>query len=282
MTDTQHKKILYIDLTNREAEVKTLTDLYKYVGGVSTGLPLLLEKIDRDPIVFSTGPLNGFFPFASKTSVVFHSSGVVEDLYLGGSLSTRLKFAGIDSIVLFGKSDEPILLDILNEEVTFRNPESDPISGLGLPGKKSEFKPVRRKFFLDDYFLTPESFLDDKLLQKNIFGLVVTGTKTFEIQNSQKYEELYYKILGRCNELSVEKSTHPSCAGCPMGCAKSRTGEIGGNLLLHSLVACAYAESIYSNIGVIFSCLNVLGYDYTHEDLEALPSLTNTVLEELT
>jgi aldehyde:ferredoxin oxidoreductase len=123
--------------------------------------------------------------------------------------------------------------------------------------------------------------LEDKLLKKNIRGMVITGTKNVSIENREKYSELFYKILERTNEITVEKDTYPSCSGCPMGCSKSRIGEIGGNTLVHSLVACTFAKNIYSNIGAVFSCLNVLGYDYTHEDIEQLPALIDEVLENL-
>jgi aldehyde:ferredoxin oxidoreductase len=119
------------------------------------------------------------------------------------------------------------------------------------------------------------------MIQKNIRGIVVTGTKTYELVDKERYEDLYMKILGRTEDLTVAKSNKPSCAGCPIGCEKSKYGEIGGNVLVHSLVGCAYAEKIYANIGVVFSCLNVLGYDYTHEDIEALPSLIKETLIEL-
>lgn len=274
------KKVLYIDLNKQEYKTKTVTDLKKYIGGVGVGIKLLHDNIKSDPVIFSVGPLNGLFPYASKTSIVFHSGGGVEDLYLGGSLSTRIRFAGLDAIVLNGKASEPINIDILDEEVNFRSKETD-LNSLGLPGKKSVMRYIKGKFFLDEYFITAEDFLENKLLEKNVAGIVVTGTKTENIQNKEKYEELYKKLLLQTNELSVQMSQNPSCSGCPMGCGKSRIGEIGGNVLVHSLVACTYAEKIYSNIGVIFSCLNVLGYDYTHEDIESLPVLIQDILKEL-
>jgi hypothetical protein len=52
-------------------------------------------------------------------------------------------------------------------------------------------------------------------------------------------------------------------------------------VLIHSLVACHYADKIYSDIGVVFSCLNVLGYDYTHEDLENLPKLIEDTIKNI-
>ena len=77
----------------------------------------------------------------------------------------------------------------------------------------------------------------------------------------------------------IKENTFPSCSLCPMGCKKSNEGEIGGNVLLHSLVACEFAQNIYSDIGIVFSCLNVLGYDYTHEDIENLPKLIEKIFK---
>ncbi len=275
-----HKKILYINLSTHESEVKSLPELNPYIGGVGLGLKLLLDNIDKDPVIISVGPLNGKFPYVSKTSIVFYSEGVVEDIYIGGSLSLRLAFSGVDSIVIHGKSPQPVILDIQNEIVSFKSQEAE-ITSLGLPGKRSIIKKAAGKFLLDDFFLTPETFLEDKFDKKNIFGLVVTGTKTEKIINKEKYEELYHKLLNEVGKMTVSKDTFPSCSGCPVGCSKSRIGEIGGNVLVHSLVACTYAKNIYSNIGVLFSCLNVLGYDYTHEDIESLPTLIEEVLKEL-
>lgn len=274
------RKVLFVDLENQTFEAKSLDSLDKYIGGVGLGIKLIYDNYQDDIVVIATGPFNGFFPFASKTAVIFENKGVLEDLYFGGTLSTRLRYAGIDAIVLMKKSVSGVILDINNEVVTFRSKDTD-IQSFGLPGKKSVLSKVKGKYFLDEYFVTDETFLDDKLLSMGLEGLVITGTKTFDIENKEKYEELYKKILNKHNELLVGMDSYPSCAGCPMGCAKSRIGEIGGNVLIHSLVACKYAEPIYSDVGIIFSCLNVLGFTQTHEDIEAVPNMIQQILKDM-
>ena len=271
------KKVLFIDLKNQKAEVKSFPDLKKYIGGVALGLRLYELYRDSKPVIFSVGPLNGFFPFASKTSVILSHQKVVEDIYLGGYLSTRIKYADLDSIVIFGKAPEETVLDLENESVTFK-PGDTNVGSLGLPGKKSSFVLNDEGVFLDEYFTDPQGLLAKKLTNMRVKGLSITATKNFAIKNPTKYEELYKAILERTKELKVEKGFFPSCAGCPMGCEKSKTGEIGGNVLAHSLVACDFAENIFSDLGTVFSCLNVLGYDYTHEDIENLPVLVQNTL----
>ena len=137
------------------------------------------------------------------------------------------------------------------------------------------------RVIVDGYFAAPESFLDEKLLSKMVKGMSITGTEKVDVPDMDRYIERYYKVLNQSYTAQVSPGLYPSCSGCPMGCIKSRVGEIGGNVLLHSLVVCQYAEPIYSDISVVFSCLNSLGYDYTHEDIENLPKLIEAVLKDL-
>jgi hypothetical protein len=280
------KKALIIDLKQKSAEVRSFPDLYYYIGGVSLGLKLFSLYKEEDPIVFSVGPLNGFFPYASKTSIVLQTGGVVEDLYIGGGLSSRIRFAGVDSIVVKGVSkEEQLILNIADTNVEFL-PKNTDLNSIGLPGKRSvyifsDLSQILSKLTLDGYFVTPENYLETKFIAKNLLGLVITGNNTFDIMEREKYESLYKTLLSGTEKMQVSRDFFPSCAGCPMGCNLSRTGEIGGNVLVHSLVACAYSEKIYSDVGTVFACLNTLGYEYRHEDIEDLPLLVENTLKEL-
>ncbi|MFZ5424485.1 MAG: aldehyde ferredoxin oxidoreductase N-terminal domain-containing protein [Patescibacteria group bacterium] len=278
---SQAKKVLHINLPKHTYEIKSYPDLSHFIGGVGLGLKLLSLYREELPLIFAVGPLNGFFPFASKTSVLMEDNGAIEDLYLGGSLSHRIRYAGLDAIVLLGKSRVPTILEIQDDEVKFHSLDTD-LGLLGLPGKKSVLNFTQKGFYLDEYFEAPGKFLEKRLLQKNIKAICVTGTKSHKLKNPAKYEALYKRLLSDVTKLTVAASSNPSCSGCPVGCALSKTGEIGGNLLVHSLVGCAFAEKIYSDVGTVFSCLNVLGYTYTHEDIENLPEIIYSVLEELT
>jgi aldehyde:ferredoxin oxidoreductase len=272
------KKILTIDLDRKTYEVRNHTDLHRYIGGVGLALKLFQMHEDRDPLVFAIGPLNGFYPFASKTAIVLDDGGTVEDLYLGGSLSLRIKFTDIDAIAIVGKLKDPAILNITNTNVEFRSTEED-IFSLGLPGKRSVINLTPQKAFLDHEFTSHEYLLENKLGQKNIKGVVITGTEVAKPAEFDKFEFLYHQILKRTKEMTVEPSNKPSCSNCPMGCEKSRYGEIGGNVFVHSLVACQFAEHIYSDINTTFACLNSIGYTYTHEDLENLPNLVQETLK---
>lgn len=274
------KKTLIINLSEQTFEVKSFSDLNKYIGGVGLGIKLFQMFYEKNPIIFSVGPLNGFFPFTSKTSIVFENDGSLEDVYLGGTLASRIKFSGLDAIVLNGKCRDDTVLDIREMRVHFEDSKKEDIKNYGLPGKRSvlEIK-EKNNLLLDDYFTSSEGFLGNKLKQKNIAGIVTTATEAYTIKNFAKYTSLYKEILKRQGDMLVEKSVCPSCVDCPLGCKKSRKGEIGGNILVHSLVACEFAEKIYGDLGIVFACLNTLGYDYTHEDIENLPLRIEEILK---
>ena len=274
------KKTLFVNLSQKTAEIQLLPELTPYVGGVAMGVKLYSLYKDFDPVVACVGPLNGFFPFVSKTCFVVQNDGVMEDLYIGGGLSFRLKFAGLDALVLAGSSSEDVVLDITNDEVKFLDAQTD-FGSLGLPGKKSILQMEKGALLLDGYFGFDLGILEKKFVFKKVLGLSVTGTKKVPILESAKYMTLFNDILGQKELVNVKESNCPSCSGCPLGCDKSKTGEMGGNILIHSLAACGYAENIFSNLGTVFACLDCLGYNYTHEQLEALPDLFTKTLKEI-
>ncbi|PIS22679.1 hypothetical protein COT50_00565 [candidate division WWE3 bacterium CG08_land_8_20_14_0_20_41_10] len=276
----ESKKTLFVNLSQKTAEIQLLPELAPFVGGVTLGVKLYALYKDFDPVVACVGPLNGYFPLASKTCFVVQNDGVMEDLYIGGGLSFRLKFAGIDALVLAGSSSDDTVLDITNTQVKFLDMHTD-FDSLGLPGKKSILQMEKGSLLLDGYFGFDSGMLEKKFVAKKLLGFSVTGTKKVPILESAKYQTLFTEILGQKELVKVGANNYPSCSGCPLGCDKSKIGEMGGNILVHSLVACGYAENIYSNLGTVFACLDCLEYKYTHEQLEALPDLFTKTLKEI-
>lgn len=264
---TSVKNILEIDLEKKTYHIRSRSDLQDILGGVGLSLKLYSEFKDEKPLIFSVGPLNGFFPFASKTSVMFGVKNKIYDYYIGGSLSTRIKFSNIDAIVLLGKSKSEVFIEVHNHEVTFLDYGVD-FESHGLPGKRSILEFKTNKYLLDNYFRFSGSEADSMLNYKKVIGIVISGSNNFTIENKEEYDALYKQILQKYQRLSIRKDDFPTCSGCPMGCAKSNIGEKGGSLLAHSLVGCGFATNLFNNHDLIISCLNTLGYDHTHEDIE--------------
>ena len=64
-----YKKVLHIDLDNMEVVSKINEALWVYIGGIAVSYKLLFDYYDDSPMVISTGPLAGCFPFVSKANL---------------------------------------------------------------------------------------------------------------------------------------------------------------------------------------------------------------------
>jgi aldehyde:ferredoxin oxidoreductase len=125
-------KILHIDLTRRRFEIEAPgMDFYaRYIGGKGMGGHYLracatLDWNDPDmavslftgPLVATTAPTSGRAHMVSKSPL----TGLVGDSSVGGKLATRLKRAGWDGLVITGRSDKPVGLEIQDGQVAFRD-----------------------------------------------------------------------------------------------------------------------------------------------------------------
>lgn len=129
-------KILNVNLS--EGSIKeTKTDMEiakKYLGGKGYALRLLYDYLteyerlgisarDIDPfgeenvLIFATGPATGIagFPESGRYHVMALRSpltGSIASANSGGKFGPFMKFSGYDAIVIEGKSDEPVYLDV--------------------------------------------------------------------------------------------------------------------------------------------------------------------------
>ncbi len=274
------KRVLYVNLTDHTYEVHNFPELFFFVGGLSLGLKLGEQYLAEKPLIFATGPLNGFFPFASKIAVVSLEREIVT-FYIGGSLASRIRFADYDAIVLAGASETPVGVVLDSHNVSFYDDASRLIEA-SLPGRSSKLMFTHSALgephvLLDSYFEAPNNLLTPIFIRKNILGITVNATKVFPVPVTSDYKELFMRLLdmgkSKMPRDLLPQTILSSCVGCPFGCTHARVGETAGNALSHSLVGCDLPGSIYSDVGIAFACLDSLGYAYTHEMLEAVPSL---------
>ncbi|MEM2540138.1 MAG: aldehyde ferredoxin oxidoreductase family protein [Candidatus Methanomethylicia archaeon] len=126
--------ILHIDLSNRTfKKVSIESSIYKlFIGGKGLGIKLLMDLTDpgiealspQNPLIFVSGPMEGIaFPAANRIGVIFKSplTGFYGEAYAGGFIGVEVKKAGYDAIVITGRSNNPIYLDIFDDNIEFRN-----------------------------------------------------------------------------------------------------------------------------------------------------------------
>jgi aldehyde:ferredoxin oxidoreductase len=102
------------------------------LGGKGLGAYLLYKEIPagvnplspENPLILNAGPLTGTnAPTAGRFGSTTKSpaTGTYSDSYCGGYFGQILKYAGYDAIVITGKSAEPVMLVIDNDQVEIRS-----------------------------------------------------------------------------------------------------------------------------------------------------------------
>jgi aldehyde:ferredoxin oxidoreductase len=127
-------KILRINLTEKSSkeEPLPLNVAAHYIGGAGFGIYFLYEEVaaGTDPLgpenklIFASGPLSGTtVPCASRMAVAGKSplTNTAAVALSGGHFPVELKFAGYDVLIVEGKADTPVYLEIRNRTVRFRN-----------------------------------------------------------------------------------------------------------------------------------------------------------------
>lgn len=135
------KKILGTNNYFLEIDVSTKTfnkikisesDRELFLGGKGLGLKLLYERLEPqiDPlgkdniIIFATGVILGTgAPNSGRFSAITKSplTGIITTSSCGGPFGMALKTSGFDGIIVKGKSETPILLDVDSIGVRFIN-----------------------------------------------------------------------------------------------------------------------------------------------------------------
>ncbi|WP_456431906.1 aldehyde ferredoxin oxidoreductase N-terminal domain-containing protein, partial [Thermosulfuriphilus sp.] len=124
------ERVLYVDLSRRSFSIESRPELFEnFLGGAGVASQLLLEECPEGvdplsaeaPVIMAIGPLCGHFPMASKTAAFFKSphTGNLGETHAGGRSAISLRMAGFGALVIKGKSDFPVILEINSHRVSF-------------------------------------------------------------------------------------------------------------------------------------------------------------------
>ena len=118
-----HGNMLVVDLSAGRTRNEPIGEdtLRAWLGGRGLGVHLMKDFISLDPfdermpLIFSVGPLCGTAaPTSSRMSVVSRSplTGTIFDSSVGGTFPLKLKQSGYDAIMITGKAQDPVYLEI--------------------------------------------------------------------------------------------------------------------------------------------------------------------------
>lgn len=127
-------KILRLNMTDKSFVIEDNKYAKDYLGGMAMGTRIMYDEVpagtnptdDASKIVLTAGALAGTGASCSgRTSVslmsAFTEKPLIADAHMGGNMAPQIKFAGYDAIIVEGKSDTPVWVKILNDEVTFED-----------------------------------------------------------------------------------------------------------------------------------------------------------------
>jgi aldehyde:ferredoxin oxidoreductase len=130
-------KILRVDLTNRRVMTIPTSDYEQWVGGHGMGSAIFFELVKdktidgfnpTNVVTIMTSPLSGTLVPAGSGRTEVQGIGVQSypigwftRSNFGGRFSSMLKYAGWDGIVVEGKADKPVWIDIRNNTIQIRD-----------------------------------------------------------------------------------------------------------------------------------------------------------------
>lgn len=265
---SKYKKLLHVDLESENAQMKINGDLWEFIGGLPLAYRVYDEFFDYDPIVASTGPLTGFFPYTSKSCVIYRNGVSIIEKFGGGTFGTKLNSSGVDAIIISGyKKAQSYKITLSDGLVDVLR-----IDDMDVTSDSFDLVISGTRITSCGYF----SYGDMSESPINMSGSIyikIDHLDSVDLDDTFEYEKCYSSLIDSFKNVTVEPRNNPSCMGCPMGCDFSSKGEddLSCSLLSRALISCGYASDIYKQIPTAFACLSSIGYDYTHEDLERLP-----------
>jgi aldehyde:ferredoxin oxidoreductase len=127
-------QLLRIDLSHQKSTVEPIPEsiLRSYLGGKGLGSFLLLKEnpphIDpfspQNRLIFTLGPLADTPFFGSSRYAVFTRSpqtGIYSESYSGGKITLPFSRTGYDAIIIQGKADHPIFLEVSDKNCLFHD-----------------------------------------------------------------------------------------------------------------------------------------------------------------
>jgi aldehyde:ferredoxin oxidoreductase len=127
-------QLLRVDLSKKKWSVEPIPDsiLKAYLGGKGLGSYLLLKEnpphVDpltpENRLILTLGPLADTPFYGSSRFAIFTKSpqtGIYSESYSGGKITNAMSRTGYDAILIEGRSQRPVFLEISDEEVLFHS-----------------------------------------------------------------------------------------------------------------------------------------------------------------
>lgn len=233
-------KILRVNLTTRTISTEALNheEAVKFIGGRGFGTKMYMDEVDPaiDPLdpenklFIVTGPLTGTTaPTSARFMVITKSplSGTIACSNSGGHWGAELKFAGYDAVILEGKADKPVYLNIVDDQVEILDAANlwgkvvsettDALETIhGAKAKVLTIGPGGENLSMiaavmnDRYRAAGRSGVGAVMGSKNLKGIVVKGSSKVETADPEKLKEVFSSCMKKIKENGVTGAGLPA------------------------------------------------------------------------
>lgn len=229
-------KVLYINLTTGSSKTIERIDLKEELGGTGTATALFLEEVkqtkapldEEQPIVITRGAFSPYFPAATKSIAVFYSplTGQWGESHAGGRLGLALSLAGVDAIVITGKSKNLVYVVIDDGEVKIKEafhligiPSTQTASYIREKEKRAGLRSILRigpageqlagyaMVIVDTYRHFGRLGLGAVFGSKNLKAILISGTgkSIRQLENFNSYRTFFEELQGKLTSPEMRK-----------------------------------------------------------------------------
>ena len=220
-------KILRIDLTEKKITKESLNPevVKQYIGGRGLGIYFLNKELDPecDPlssdnlIVMATGPLTGTgAPTGARYMVMTKSplTGAITCSNSGGMFPREFKKTGFDALIISGKAEEPVYLNIDNDNIEICSAkhlwgktthettdqimnETSAKSKVACIGPAGEKQVLFASIMNDKDRAAGRSGVGAVMGSKNLKAVVVRGKEKIQLADSEEFKAVNKNILDK-------------------------------------------------------------------------------------
>lgn len=232
-----HFRVLIVDLFTGRGNVVTVDGRDTVAGG--SGLAAaLFNKYGRSdkpwndpeqPLIFTIGPLTGYFPLMSKTVCAFKSPyhDQYAESHAGGRSALSLRFADLDALVITGKANRPSCVAVGSRQLDVK--EVHYLWGMDLyaTGKmlRRMFKGTGHRSILrigpagengsamacinaDSYRHFGRLGSGSVMGAKNLKGIVILGDGVFPLMKNKEYPKLFQEVYKQLTDTDMMSKYH--------------------------------------------------------------------------
>lgn len=227
--------ILNVDLSGLKSTIvkENLDDIKQFIGGFGMNCKLAADIIkpgidpisEENVIIIGTGPLVGTLTPGSSRIVgitKFPATGAIANSCGSMSFGYHMKNAGYDHIIITGKAEKPIILEIFDSEINMSSAEKtwgkDIVETTDILWKKHGQCSVISIGQAGENLVKSAITLIDKtstfgrgglgavMGSKNLKAIVVKGTMGVQLAQPKEFNRLYDKLLKRIRNYSQRAS----------------------------------------------------------------------------